>query len=553
MGLFAQTEELLRTPRTLVLILACRLLVVSALLDWPAAERQALQVVIAERSVDREAEDALDALNLFGSTHTQRARRRAAVESGVKAQPQHGALESTPAVTQLYRRSDFHKDIRLIPAGLHREECPAQGKSTWVGFAIYLVVWCVVAVAFWLWRRKRPVEDPYQSSERNLQWDRVRFHLMTVIIWTHWMGKWGLNFHRAGWAFLSWSFTFHIVGFVFLSGIFSHGYAQQVATKGLGGLRRVALRCLDLLIVYVIFSWLRGLADFMLAKPRPGFDKMVATVLEGTFLFHQGPWYLAALIVWRLSALALWWVPAILVASLVLAALCPYHALDSMRDPFAMREILHYLPYFALGLVCGRHRLETFIGFFGMLTPWIGVMVLLLLAILIWFPFGYIYDDAAIRWILVKKDVPPASVGGLWTMLALYLAKTISTCAAIGLFSTPCGISAVDRVCEAVGKRSMTVYMVHMVFIMVPGDVFCVEHYFSSAASEHGVLTTFILLVLAVAANLLCGSDFSAWFFRPLIEPLATTGVLASKKAGLSSLPTLERESKQAARRATWR
>jgi len=531
-----------RIARRCALLLACQLLAASGLRTRPATA-QGSRGRVLRAALERG--DAEDALNLFGVRHPSHSLGRTPKQDAIaEAETREGHVSEEEA-TEV---NLFFKRERLVgnrtsgePVGQFiYDACPMQRKSAVVGFAIYLVAWCAVACLFWLWKwTRQELEDPTRSSDRNSQWDRARFHLMTMIIWTHWLGKWGLNHSRAGWAFLSWAFTFHIIGFVFLSGVFTQGYAQHAAARGASGAQRLALRCLDVFLVYVIFSWLRGLVDLSLVAPRPHFGTVIVTVFKGTFMFHQAPWYLAALIIWRLSALLLWWVPAIVVASLVVAAICPYNALASVRDPFAVREVMHYLPYFIMGLVCGRKRLEKAFSYMGTFTPWIGAVVLVAFAIIIWFPLGWLYDDPSIRWMIIKKEVPPKSAGGLLTMLALYIAKLISTLAALSLFSTACGIKAVDRVCEAIGKRSMTVYMVHMVFIMVPGDAFCLDRYFASAAELHGMLMAVILFILAVAANLLCGSAFTAWLFQPAVEPLATVGLLSMQKRKASTPPAL--------------
>merc|ERR1712070_1300301 len=62
--------------------------------------------------------------------------------------------------------------------------------------------------------------------------------------------------------------------------------------------------------------------------------------------------------------------------------------------------------------------------------------------------------------------------------------------------------------------------MVHMVFVMVPGEDLCVREYMSLFFSGSVAAQAIILLVVAVAVNLLCGSSFTDLIFRPMVEPL---------------------------------
>jgi len=356
-------------------------------------------------------------------------------------------------------------------------------------------------------------------QQRDPRWDRVRFHLMTIIIWTHWVGKWGMEKTKAGWVVLNWGFAVHVVSFVFLSGVLSTRYALKAQERGMKEYLHVAWNCLDVFLVYLIFSWLRGLVALALMEQHLGFHGIVVEVLRGTFMFHQAPWYLSALIVWRLSVFLLWRLPGMLVVALCIGAFCPYKALQAAQDPFAIREVMHYLPFFALGLLCGQDRLERIIGFCGRRRAAVaGAVFLLALAATIAIPLGPLFNDARLRWVMLKKDVPPADVGGYWLMMLLYIVKALSMIAAMMVFVSPTN-TALDRAIEDAGTRSMMVYMVHMVFIMVPGEWLCPAGRISTDHS--GLLSISLLFILAFAVNLLCGSDFTAVVFQPLMEPLA--------------------------------
>jgi hypothetical protein len=344
---------------------------------------------------------------------------------------------------------------------------------------------------------------------------------MTIIIWTHWVGKWGMETTKAGWVVLNWGFAIHVTSFVFLSGVFSQRYAVKVQEKGSRESLHVVWNCLDVFLVYLIFSWMRGLMTLTLMEPQLGVSGVLLRVLKGTFLFHQAPWYLSALIVWRLSVFVIWRVPGMLAISLCVGALCPYAALQAAKDPFALREVMHYLPFFVLGLMCGEEKFERIIELFGKkIGPAIGLLALVILAVTIAGPLGPLFNDARLRWVLLKKDVPPFDFGGYWLMMLLYAVKALSMIAAMVAFVAPTH-SVLDRAFEKAGHRSMMVYMVHMVFIMVPGEWMCK----SSGLGEdtgHGLLMIAALFVLAIAVNLLCGSDFTAYLFNPLMEPLST-------------------------------
>jgi len=156
---------------------------------------------------------------------------------------------------------------------------------------------------------------------------------------------------------------------------------------------------------------------------------------------------------------------------------------------------------------------------------WIYTVVLV--TVISW-PLGFLFNDPELRWVLLKKDVPPLDIGGYWLMLLLYAAKALSMLAALMLFAGPTR-GFIDRAVERTGERSMMVYMVHMVFIMVPGEFLCPASFITP---EHTGSTAIILLfILAIAVNLLCGSDLTAWVFQPLMEPLSTiSGVRAQVK-----------------------
>jgi len=295
----------------------------------------------------------------------------------------------------------------------------------------------------------------------------------------------------------------------------------------------VAWNCLDVFLVYLIFSWMRGLMSLALMQPHLGVYGILLRVLKGTFLFHQAPWYLSALIVWRLSVFAMWRIPGILVISLCIGAFCPYAALHAAKDPFALREVMHYMPFFALGLMCGEDRFERIIESLGKRRgPTIGLLALVTLAVAIAGPLGHLFSDARLRWVLLKKDVPPLDIGGYWLMMLLYAVKALSMVAAMAAFAAPTQ-AVLDRAFEKAGHRSMMVYMVHMVFIMVPGEWLCDQRHVGEDTG-YDLLIIAALFVLAVAVNLLCGSDFTALVFQPLMEPLSTSTrtftILTTKK-----------------------
>jgi hypothetical protein len=278
--------------------------------------------------------------------------------------------------------------------------------------------------------------------------------------------------------------------------------------------------CLDLFLVYVIFSWLRGIVHASFDTD-PTFTRIVTTTIENTFFFHQGPWYLAALIMWRCSSFFLWQLPflAALTLALLLAATCPYKALAAAQDPLALREFLHYLPFFVVGLCLGQDGLQRITRLAGDRSTLLAVAILATLAFLVWFPLGFLYGDKDLMWVLLMKGVPPAAAGGVLAMLVLYAVKLVATVCALTLFSAE-SWGSLDRVFEAAGQRSMIVYMVHMVFVMVPGEDLCVREYMSLFLSNSVAIQAILLLVVAVAVNLLCGSSFTDMFFRPLVEPL---------------------------------
>jgi len=124
------------------------------------------------------------------------------------------------------------------------------------------------------------------------------------------------------------------------------------------------------------------------------------------------------------------------------------------------------------------------------------------------------------------QDVPPLDRGGFALMMLLYVVKTLAMLAALMLFVTPTN-SILDRAIDTGGTRSMMVYMVHMVFIMEPGESLCMARYVHPEQS--GCLSIVLLFILAFAVNVLCSSDFTATLFQPLLEPLATIGCLSTR------------------------
>ncbi|CAK0883715.1 unnamed protein product [Prorocentrum cordatum] len=250
---------------------------------------------------------------------------------------------------------------------------------------------------------------------RDPRWDRARFHLMTVIIWSHWVGKWGLQTTKAGWVVLNWAFAVHVIGFIFLSGAFSTRYAMKVQERGWKECVPVLWNCLDVFLVYLTFSWLRGVVSISMDSSHPSAHWIMTQTLKGTFAFHQAPWYLSALIMWRLSAFLHWRVPGMLVLSLLIGALCPYEALNKAHDPFAIREVMHYLPFFTLGILCGQERLEQMIDLCGKWRAVVGLVVLAGLAAVICIPLGPMFDDPTLRWVLLKKvDASRSRIRPMW-------------------------------------------------------------------------------------------------------------------------------------------
>mmetsp|Transcript_27308 Transcript_27308/g.71444 ORF Transcript_27308/g.71444 Transcript_27308/m.71444 type:complete len:529 (+) Transcript_27308:98-1684(+) len=424
---------------------------------------------------------------------------------------------------------------RLQHPRLTETERMTAGKTSWLLTGAFLFCWSALAV---LWSGAPPKTSAVSQTpvvhQRDPRWDRLRFHLMTIIIWTHWVGKWGMETTKAGWVVLNWGFAIHVISFVFLSGVFSQRYAVNVQKKGLRESIHVVWNCLDIFLVYLIFSWMRGLMSLTLMQPQLGVSGILLRVLKGTFLFHQAPWYLSALIVWRLSVFVLWRIPGMLMISLCVGAICPYAALQAAKDPFALREVMHYMPFFALGLACGEERFERIIGSLGSkIGPAVGMLVLVVLAVTIAGPLGPLFGDPRLRWVLLKKDVPPPDVGGYWLMMLLYLVKTLSMTAAMVAFVAPTR-TVLDRAFEKAGQRSMMVYMVHMVFIMVPGEWLCDQRPVGEDTGR-AVLIIAALFVLAVAVNLLCGSDATAFLFRPLMEPLSTSRRILAKAKDIAN------------------
>jgi fucose 4-O-acetylase-like acetyltransferase len=354
---------------------------------------------------------------------------------------------------------------------------------------------------------------------------------MTIVIWSHWIGKWGMQDTAWGWLFLNWSFTFHVVGFVFLSGV----NAERSARAALGPQRELSMgrivgSCVDLFFTYIWFSWLRCVAILLPSHVHLGVHlgvrETVSVILRGTFLFQQAPWYLAAMIMWRLASPTLLWARGVsLVVVFAAAAFCPYQVLSGWGDPFAIREALHYLPFFTVGLLCGQARLERLLDGYGRLAPWFGFFALGLIMALLCGPLQWLCEHDEFRWILIKKDMPPAQAGGIWLMVALYMVKGVAALSAVALFSATGLPRVVEAAVETAGQRSLNVYLVHMVFVMVPGEVICVEHFLEAAEAAlpgHAFCVGALLAVFAVAINFLCGSALTAACVGPFVRPWLT-------------------------------
>eukprot|EP00928_Gymnodinium_smaydae_P026400 TRINITY_DN2074_c0_g2_i1.p1 TRINITY_DN2074_c0_g2~~TRINITY_DN2074_c0_g2_i1.p1 ORF type:complete len:532 (-),score=77.83 TRINITY_DN2074_c0_g2_i1:179-1774(-) len=406
----------------------------------------------------------------------------------------------------------------------HVENCRSAPAASWSLFLGFLMAWTFLAL---LWQvplpNKAQTTLATSSSAREGCWDRTRFHLMTAVVWSHWIGKWGLEDTKIGWVILNWLFFFHVTGFVFLSGVFTTRYVDVLGAGKAGNQarKRLAWSCADAFLAYVAFSWLRGVV-YMSIDPTQ--ELTVSGVLEGTFLFHQGPWYLAALIFWRLVAPMLWSLLqvssfAILLLTLLLPVLCPYAWLDEYRDPFALREALHYLPFFALGLACGQQRLETAQAALGRRGVIACAAILGLFFLVLWFPLSFVFEDTNLRWMLLRKGVPPKLAGGPWLMVLLYFGKSVITAAALVVFASEPVLKPMASYIEAVGRKSLVVYMVHMVLIMVPAEELCIHAVLANLGMSPVVLVT-VLFFAALIINFLCGCAFTSRIFEPMTQPL---------------------------------
>lgn len=327
-------------------------------------------------------------------------------------------------------------------------------------------------------------EPPPTKTPRDPLLDNARAILITLVVIGHAIESMDTELSNIVY---TWIYSFHMPAFVAISGFLSRSYNNEP--------KQISRLLTGLLVPYLIFQTLHALEQDLINGNDIGF-----TLWNPVWTL----WFLLALIAWRLLTPLLRTLRYPLIFAVTISVLAPLD--DGLDATLSWARILSFLPFFTMGLLCTPELLAR-------VQRWRGARIIgaaALLGALIFAACTHEMFSTTIFTMSVSYDERDMS--------ALYGVTTRVLALASGTILTAATIMATPRRkywFTVIGRRSLTVYLVHSMVIEFPRQLGWLED-----LSGSGV--TALVIFGAVLLTLLLSSGpvdrALSWLTSPPIE-----------------------------------
>lgn len=332
-----------------------------------------------------------------------------------------------------------------------------------------------------------PVTTP-PAKERVAYLDNARYWVMLLVVIGHSLTQF-TDMDSARGVYV-WIYSFHMPFFILISG--------YTARRFMGDARQVRRMVSTLVIPYLLLeTTMQLITQHYTGKPDP------LKILSPQWL----AWFLAALVVWRLTTPIWRALKYPITVSIIISLLV---GLIEIPNVLALPKILGFLPFYVVGLHMSRDRFER------LSRPRVRVasLVVLVSALVICYFSSKRWETDWLLWKQRYGEDPlgATALGGITQRAELL---------AIGFVLTFAALSLVPRRrswTTALGGRTFYCYLIHGYIVLILGLKFEVF----SRIDRFGVGAVIGCTAVAVAvANLLMTKPV-ATVFRPVFEPRLT-------------------------------
>ena len=330
------------------------------------------------------------------------------------------------------------------------------------------------------------------KTERSQKWDILRFILILTVVLGHATDNYtGTHEHMRSLFFFI--YIFHMPVFIFVSGLFAKNNIRKKRFDKLFGY--IAVYIVLKVYVYIVK---------LLAGKNP----------ELNFLEEGGaPWFMLALFAFNLITIAVRKLPPVAVLSVSIVFACIIGYFNDVRDFLAFARIVVYYPFFYLGYIFDRNKLEEFCE--NKTRKIISALILVATAVTVFVMGDEIYW---LRYLLTGRNPYYISLGdanpvkttpeinenfGFIFRLLYFVAVIIISVSLIVIIpkKTPFGI------CAKLGQRTLSVYGLHFGALYLIFTILKLKPVF---ADIFGAYSEWIVIPIAILVTLL----FSMKFFN---------------------------------------
>lgn len=278
---------------------------------------------------------------------------------------------------------------------------------------------------------------PPTKTPRDPLLDNARAILITLVVVGHAIESMDTELSNI---IYTWIYSFHMPAFVAISGFLSRSYNNEP--------KQVARLLTGLLVPYLIFQTLHALEQDLLKGNDIGF-----TLWDPVWTL----WFLMALIAWRLLTPLLRTLRYPLIFAVTISVLAPLD--DGLDSTLSLARILSFLPFFTLGLLCTPE-------FLGKVRKWRGarpVGIAALVGALLFAAYTHeMFSTSIFTMSLSYDERDMSALYGVTTRVLALASGTVLTAAII--MATP----RRNYWFTVIGKRSLTVYLVHSMILEFP-------------------------------------------------------------------------------------
>ena len=328
------------------------------------------------------------------------------------------------------------------------------------------------------------------ENKRSAYWDNIKGFLILLVVFAHILFQLqDISFTING--IVDYIYMFHMPVFVFVSGFFgksehSHSFESMI----------------KLIFLYFIFNSIIG------------FIYGFTSVIQPMYSY----WYLAALIVWRLTAHHIAKFKEINLILLIIAVFVGFY--PAVDNTFALARIIGFYPYYMSGYQLSAEKDSELQNKKYTERAAVGLLVLSGTALLAWGAYSFFnYSDSALQ--MASYNTPNDAFGRIILFIIAFLAVYIIRC-----ISPNSNIPLIT----SFGKNSLWIFILHRPFTIM----------LSSLIEDFPIPVIIILSVIAsFAMCILFGNKFVVKYMNKFLSGGADIFISDSKKFTAAKFATL--------------